>query len=175
MFATAEPQHSLFAHIGHNSAGCSGMRATCTACSNALRACPTMALGAEAPVPISFLMQDSEVPHTESALHLSPLRVVPMQMRMLPPQGSSLQPSLCWLSLLQWQMLCQLQCVESSFCAAPSHRCRTHSSSLPRKCMCSWQKNQPSKRCGQPRCLVWCVCAPGLHGALEGHGLSLYM
>lgn len=68
MFATAEPQHSLFAHIGHNSAGCSGMRATCTACSNALRACPTMALGAEAPVPISFLMQDSEVPHTKSAL-----------------------------------------------------------------------------------------------------------
>ena len=27
-----------------------------------------MALGAAAPVPISFLMQDSEVPHTKSAL-----------------------------------------------------------------------------------------------------------
>ena len=35
---------------------------------DALRACPTMALGAEAPMPVPSLIQGSEVPHTKSAL-----------------------------------------------------------------------------------------------------------
>ena len=35
---------------------------------DALRACPTMALGAEAPMPVPSHIQGSEVPHTKSAL-----------------------------------------------------------------------------------------------------------
>ena len=43
-------------------------RRVSAACPDALRACPTMALGAEAPMPVPSLIQGSEVPHTKSAL-----------------------------------------------------------------------------------------------------------
>ena len=91
-------------------------RRVSAACPDALRACPTMAPWHwEQRLPCLF-------PPSSRALkcltqrarsHLSPSRVGPMQMRMLPPHGSSLQLSPCLLSLLQRQIWCRasMRCI----------------------------------------------------------------